>query len=386
MRSEAVEEQAMLLERLQTMARERAPAEARDAFVPFIRAYYEMASQDTLRMRTPEELVDTALRQFLFAQRRAPGESLVRVLPPADLAAHDSRGLARLETVVDDMPFLVDSLSMAIREIGAPIDWLVHPIVHVAREREQWDEIAADGEAESLVHVEFEAFANAASYTALETAVRGVLGDIRCVVDDFSAMRTRAIELAEHYATLRADATTDDGGEAGEFLRWLEDGHFTFLGYIETDVVDGRFETRPAAALGLSRPGRRYADADALIAPREELDKYSESSRLVVITKGNFRSHIHHAEFVDVVSVKRVQPDGSVGGTSRFIGLFSADAYIDRPRNIPLMRRKADYVMQRSRLPEQSHSGKYLREILYQLPRDELFQSNQDELYDICMG
>ncbi|WP_020649020.1 NAD-glutamate dehydrogenase [Solimonas variicoloris] len=392
MRSEAVEEQAMLLERLQVLARERAPANVRTAFVPFIKAYYEMASQDTLRMRSADELVDTALRHFLFAQRRAPGEALVRVLPPADVASRDSRGLARLETVVDDMPFLVDSLSMAIRDTGAPIDWLVHPIVHVARDREQrWDELAADGEAESMIHIEFEAFANAANYTALEATVGGVLDDIRCVVDDFSAMRTRAVELAEHYEALRADATSDDGHEAGEFLRWLEDGHFTFLGYIETDVVAGddgrpRFATRPEAALGLARAGRRYADADALIAPREELDKYSESSRLVVITKGNFRSHIHHAEFVDVVSVKRVRADGSIGGTSRFIGLFSADAYIDRPRNIPLMRRKAEHVMQRSRLPELSHSGKYLREILYQLPRDELFQSNEDELYEICMG
>src|SRR3546814_13290612 len=65
---------------------------------------------------------------------------------------------------------------------------------------------------------------------------------------------------------------------------------FTFLGCIETDVVSGddgraRFEVRSDAALGLARAGKRYADADALIAPREELDKYSESSRLVVITK-----------------------------------------------------------------------------------------------------
>ncbi|NGY03849.1 NAD-glutamate dehydrogenase [Solimonas terrae] len=391
MRSEAVEEQAQLLERLQDLARQRAPREVRDGFVSFVRAYYEMASVDTLRMRSLEELTDAALRHFLFAQRRAPGEMLIRVLPPADLAARGGRGLARLETVVDDMPFLVDSLSMAIRDTGAPIDWLVHPILNVAREAQQWDELAADGDAESLVHIEFEAFAQASGYVALEATVAALLADIRVVVDDFSAMRTRSVELARHLAAIDPQATSDDGNEAAEFLRWLDDGHFTFLGCTETDVVSGndgrpRFETRPETALGLARPGKRYADADALIAPREELDKYSESSRLVVITKGNQRSHIHHAEFVDVVSVKRVRDDGSIGGTCRFIGLFSADAYIDRPRSIPLMRRKAEQVMLRSRLPEHSHSGKYLREILYQLPRDELFQSNEDELFELCMG
>ncbi|NKF24669.1 NAD-glutamate dehydrogenase [Solimonas marina] len=391
MRSEAVEQQTQLLDRLQALARERAPQDQCEAFVAFIRPYYEMASLDTLRMRTVDELVDAALRHFLFAQRRAPGEMLVRVLPPADFAMRGSRGLARLETVVDDMPFLVDSLSMAIRDTAAPIDWLVHPILHVARRNEQWDELADDGESESLIHVEFEAFAQASGYTELERHAQALLGDLRCIVDDFSAMRTKAIELAGHLAAIAPGVSTDDGVEAGEFLRWLESGHFTFLGCIETDVVVGddgraRFEARPERALGLARPGRRYADADALIAPREELDKYSESSRLIVITKGNQRSHIHHAEFVDVVSVKRLRADGSNGGTCRFIGLFSADAYIDRPRSIPLMRRKAEQVMRRSRLPELSHSGKYLREILYQLPRDELFQSNEEELFEACMG
>src|SRR3546814_5655898 len=122
-----------LFRSLQARAGERAPDGTRDAFVAFIRAYYEMASLDTLRLRPLDELVETALRHFLFAQRRAPGESLVRVLAPVELTTRGGPGLARLETVVDDMPFLVDSLSMAIRDTGAPIDGLVHPIIAVAR-------------------------------------------------------------------------------------------------------------------------------------------------------------------------------------------------------------------------------------------------------------
>ncbi len=391
MKAEAEPELKRLLQQLQQLARTHEMGEQQEAFVAFVSAYYEMASLDTLQLRSPQELVEIAARHFSFAARRAPGEALVRALPPVAGSGRDSRGLARLETDVDDMPFLVDSISMAIREAGAQIDWMVHPILHVVRDSAQyWEELADDGEAESIIHVEFEAFADAACYRRLEASVREVLSDTRCVVDDFSAMRTRAVELADRLIAPQA-GSADERSEAAAFLHWLDEGHFTFLGYIETDVVSdaqGRngFVPKPAAALGLARPGRRYSDGDALIAPREELDKYSESPRLVVITKGNQRAMIHHPEFLDIISVKRVRADGSTAGTCRFIGLFSADAYIERPGNIPLIRRKAEHVMQRSRLPEHSHSGKYLREILYQLPRDELFQSNEDELFETCMG
>ena len=114
--------------------------------------------------------------------------------------------------------------------------------------------------------------------------------------------------------------------------------------------------------------------------------KYIAHGRLVVVTKANARSSIHLPHYMDVVSVKRLAADGTVEGTDRYIGLFSLDAYINRPRDIPLIRRKVNYVLDRSRLPERSHSGKHLRDIIYQLPRDELFQCSEEELYHICMG
>src|SRR3546814_16122586 len=88
-------------------------------------------------------------------------------------------GLARLETVVDDMPFLVDSLSMAIRDTGAPIDWLVHPIMAVARNGGRWDVMADDGHTESLTHLEFDPFPHTSAYASLDTTGAGLLPDIR---------------------------------------------------------------------------------------------------------------------------------------------------------------------------------------------------------------
>jgi glutamate dehydrogenase len=138
--------------------------------------------------------------------------------------------------------------------------------------------------------------------------------------------------------------------------------------------------------LGLTRKDARFSNADEFIAPTEELSKYLSSPRLVVVTKANSRSPIHHPLYMDVVSVKQYAEDGTVEGTHRFVGLFSSDVYANRPSQIPLIRRKAEYVIKRSRLPYDSHSGKNLRDILHQLPRDELFQSSEEELYEVCTG
>ena len=141
----------------------------------------------------------------------------------------------------------------------------------------------------------------------------------------------------------------------------------------------------PRPALACCAAGSPWAEQE-LVAPQAELDKYADSTRLVVITKANLRSTIHRAELMDVISVKRFDAAGNLIGTVRLLGLFSTEAYIDRPRQIPLVRAKADYVIARSRLGESSHSGKKLRDILHGLPRDELFQSNEEELFRLCLG
>jgi glutamate dehydrogenase len=388
------QEQDFLLVQLEALAEQRLPAAQRALFRTFLRHYYEMSSLDALKLRMPEELIDIALGHWRFSNVREPAQALVRAVPPRDPGTQGHAALACIETCTDDMPFLVDSVNMSVRDAGVSIDWAVHPILRVRRNTEgAVTHVGAsdggEGNAESLIHVEFESLGDAA-YLALENTVRTVLADLRTVVADFPAMSERLHELAALLKTPPAQADAAEFAEALAFLQWLEEAHFTFLGYSETraETRDGRtqFVLQAKAALGLSRKGGRFADADELIAPREELDKYAASPRVVVVTKAGQKSPVRHAEYMDVISVKRFNDDGGIAGTCRFLGLFSTEAYQDRPRNIPLIRRKAEYVLRRSRLPEESHSGKKLREILSGLPRDELFQSGEEELFQTCMG
>src|SRR3546814_3927759 len=77
--------------------------------------------------------------------------------------------------------------------------------------------------------------------------------------------------------------------------------------------------------------------------------------------------------------------NGRAVGEQRFLGLFTSSAYNRRPWDIPLVRHRFEHVMRRSGLAFNSHSGKALRHILETLPRDELFQSTEDELFQTCL-
>ena len=384
--------QELLLDRLDALAQAQTGVDDVVLFRSFLRRYYEMAPLDTLTLRTPEDLLRLALGHWSFARVRKPGAPLVRVVPPQ--GGDEGRpGLAVVETCVEDQPFLVDSIVMAVRAAGASVDWTVHPVLHLKRDKAgkiTAAEEAAKGPAESLIHLEFEPLANLAAYAALEQQVRTVLEDLRHVVDDYARTLERVRALVEELKIVPPEGDAEEFAEAREFLTYLDQHHFTFLGEIESRATLGEggkatFRTDPASGLGLLRAGSRWA-AEDLIAPQAELDKYSDSPRLVVVTKANLRATIHREGLMDVISVKRYDGKGNLAGTVRFVGLFSSEVYIDRPRHIPLIRRKAEYVMQHSRLLENSHSGKNLRDILHGLPRDELFQTGEDELFQLCMG
>ena len=394
--SASQQQQEFLLAQLEALVSSQVEPGEQRLFQSFMRHYYEMSSLDSLRSRSPEELFAVVHRHWQLTQSRQPGEPAVKVMNPDEAGAAGHHGFAVLESVVDDMPFVVDTLVMAVREAGSPIDWTVHPVLTVRRDADHrlskvGGAESGDGQAESLVHIEFEPLADAQAYEKLEADVRRVLDDLRMVVADYDGMRANVDRVAEAFRSSPESARTDEYDEALEFLSWLNEHHFTFLGYAESsaetdDAGRKTFRTLEEQGLGLMRKGGRFARTDEFIAPQEELDRYVNSSRMMVVTQANTRSPIHHPEFMDVVSVKKYAEDGSVAGTYRFLGLFSTDVYTNRPHSIPLIRRKAEYVLQRSRLPEGSHSYKNLKEILHTLPRDELFQSGEDELFDVCMG
>ncbi len=116
------------------------------------------------------------------------------------------------------------------------------------------------------------------------------------------------------------------------------------------------------------------------------MDGAGHEPEALILTKTNARSTVHRAGYMDYVGVLEFDAKGRACGERRFIGLYTSSVYNQSTWDIPLVRQRNEYVADRSELPKDGHSAKALRHILETLPRDELFQSNRDELYGTVMS
>ena len=105
-----------------------------------------------------------------------------------------------------------------------------------------------------------------------------------------------------------------------------------------------------------------------------------------MLTKANARSTVHRPTYLDYVGVKRYDAAGAVIGEHRFLGLYTSSAYTASPIDVPVLRRKVSAVIARAGFVPASHDFKDLIAILEGYPRDDLFQIDPAELFDIAMG
>ncbi len=308
-----------------------------------------------------------------------------------------------IEVVNDDMPFLVDSLSLEVYRQGLAMHLIVHPVLSVQRDAQgrlqSLRELGAhehDDRAlrESWMHIEIDRLVDPAQRAALAAGLERVLGDVRAAVQDWQPMLARLHEAAAELDTPPPSVPAALAQESRAFLQWLADEHFTLLGYRRHDLVSEQGEDALRLVGGSGLGVLRQASPDAAHEVSSSFAAVPPQARalarspvpLLLVTRSNTRSTVHRPGYSDYVGVKRYGPGGEVIGEHRFIGLFSSSAYNARVEEIPLLRQKVATVMQRAALPEGGHLAKALQHILATYPRDDLFLIGEDELYDTALG
>src|SRR3546814_6670038 len=67
--------------------------------------------------------------------------------------------------------------------------------------------------------------------------VRAAIEDVRSCFLDWRAMRERVLQIATELPGREMPVNAEGRQEAQDFLRWVADDHFTFLGFREYEVV-----------------------------------------------------------------------------------------------------------------------------------------------------
>jgi len=362
-----------------------------DLTADFTRLYYTAVDPEELAQRADADLKGAAAAHLGFGRAYSGGRARIRAYNPVRERDGWASTHTAIEIVNDDMPFLVDSVTMEVNRQGLTLHFLAHPVLRVARDKKgEAISVAkpaesADGRLESFMRLEVDRQVDPARLAALEAAIAKVLADVRAAVEDWKPMQARMTDALSRLDAARSGVPAAEIEEGRAFLAWLVEDNFIFLGCRDYEIahVGGADVLRidPGSGLGIlrERPGEVVSTSFATLPP--EARKRARVKELLVLTKANSRSTVHRPGHLDYVGIKHFDAKGEVRGETRFLGLYTHKAYAANPVQVPLLRRKLAAVMERAGLLPSGHSGKALVSILDTYPRDELLQIGADDLY-----
>lgn len=337
--------------------------------------------------REPADLAGRLRPEQRFAMLVSAFEFFSRVTEPVAVRvtpdAHRPE-ITVVETTTRDCPFIVDSLLEYFRAIEAPVRMMLHPIFRVARSADgalvSFENATAAEHPESLVHTELENPFSPEWGARIAREVRQCLREVRRAGDDFEAMTARALEICEETGALREFV------EIREYLRWLVQGGFVFLGYrrYRNAAADGSRALRPEAGSGLGI----LADYEgSRFAPPSPIDEFTPGELRLLFEgpplftgKTRIESLVHRRSPMDNVMIRRADPNGAGMTFDRFVGLYTSKAYAEEAQHIPVLRAKLRELLEAEGAVAGSHDFKEIVAAFNSLPKEELFRASVEEI------
>lgn len=380
------EQKNKILNQLGEMFSARLPQSDLTPVLDFTHQYYRVSPLEELAERSIDNLYGATLSCWEHLQEWDGGEPKIHVFNP-DLERH---GWHCSHTVIQiihpDMPFLVDSVRMELNRRGLSIHVVHSGVLNVERDAKRARVLPEEkgGCREVLLYIEVDRHSNAEELKGVAQDLTEVLGLVRVTVDDFGAM-CRQVERLREGLGQQAQINAAQRNEAHAFLTWLLENRFTFLGYEELDFTAAEqgisIVQVEDSALGVCR---QQAPAEPISVTQE--CHFLQTPEPLAFAKDDQRSRVHRPAYRDLVIVKKFDAAGQVVGEHRFYGLYTSSVYVEPPRNIPILRRRVEWVLKKAGFTAGGHSAKSLTHVLDELPRDELLLSTDQELFDNAMG
>lgn len=389
---------SVLLENVVSLIHAKVPNSQAKQVEQFATCLYAHMSKDDLNARNDSDLYGAVLSLWNALNKTPKGETHLRVFNPSQSKHGWQSTHSIIEVIQPDMPFLVDSVGMALNRMGITAHMMLHTPLAIERSAQEVTKVTYlkqspdSSEQVAVFLIEIDRQNSSADIKALEREIQSVLADVAASVNDWEAMSAKLSETIKDLPKRPFPGEKQELEEAINFLTYLNNHHFTLLGYRQYDLkrVEGDVELVPnmASSLGLMNKQHKTQPEQGLL-----LSSFSDSARkealdhsLLILTKSSAKSRVHRPAYVDYIGIKRFDKKGNVVGEDRFIGLYASNVYNRSPREIPLLNEKVQRVLDRSGLTPRSHDYKALLNILENLPRDELIQANVDDLAHTAHG
>ncbi|WP_261817375.1 NAD-glutamate dehydrogenase [Vibrio gallicus] len=385
----------VLLEKVYLLIQDKVAKEHQVVVTQLAKHLFSHISHDDLVSRNESDLYGAVVSLWQHMKETPLQQLSVRVFNPSLSRNGWQSTHTIVEIILKDSPFLVDSIKMTLSRLGLSSHVMLHGPARVSLNKQgKIQEINSDdlnGELYSVFHIEVDRLSSKQQMQQLENELISVLQDVRAVVDDWQPMANTLKNVVSQVEALQKTPNLDQDHikESIDFLNWIANHNFTFMGYKEYRLVeqdnDSVLEPTSEKGLGL------LADPSRVRATK--LSQFSESARreatkpyVLILTKGNRPSRIHRPAYNDYIGVKIFDKAGKVIGEHRFTGLYTSAVYNQSVERIPLVRNKVSRILDNSGYLDGSYAFKALHNILETYPRDELLQADEEELLHTGIG
>jgi len=362
-------------------------------FLSFVDRYLERFPLDEWIGRNISDLYGLFFGLFHHLRKASGQDPSVSVFNPS-LNEHGWQcGRTVVFIAQKDMPFLVDSVRIALNRMEIPVYVVKSTVLQVQRDGREIKHVLPGAETvaeggyskEALMYLEVSLQPSDAELSRVKKALLHALGDVDVVVQDHAMILSHLDRVKDNIAKHRAAEK-----EVLAFTAWLRHRHFAFLGYRNYTLIEHEGETALKEIVDDRRGIFRRVD---VANPIVKQSNFSEGMRnfyagedVICFSKASTHSSVHRSTYPDYIVFKKFDEKGTVCGEERFLGLFTYEVFTLTPFDIPIQREKVKAIVQRSGLDPESHDGKTLRRTIENYPRAELMLTDLETLYDNIMS
>ncbi len=276
-----------------------------------------------------------------------------------------------------DMPFLVDSIVMALRKAHVASRAVLNAVLSVRRDAEgrvTHVERANTGKdpLESYVLCLLSEELGASLLARLIDSVRMVAGDAAAVHRDAAAMQGKMSAVAN-----AAQKINPDGAEVSAFLEWAGQGGFEAFGYAYYVAAPGagKLVRDLPSRIGVLRDTSHPIYDTCLAGIPEDYAAQAHRSSALSVVKADTQSTLHRDQKLDFIGVSDIDAAGKIVGEHCFVGLFSRAAAATPLAQLPFARGRIKEVLRLAGVRQEGFRAEKFIEILESLPRTEVLEA-----------
>ncbi|HEU4845407.1 MAG TPA: NAD-glutamate dehydrogenase domain-containing protein [Burkholderiaceae bacterium] len=346
-----------------------------------ISAWLGSLDEEDLAGIAPDSLAPVLWDGFTQASKRAAAGCQIAALRYADGRGGMATALLILN---DDMPYLVDSIVMAMRHQRVAANGVLNAVLSVRRSAD--GVVTAVGQrgdqAESYVMCLLAEELPQAELDALLARIEMVARDAAVVHRDHGAMLERFAAVAAEAAAVNGE----EGQEVAAFLEWARTEGFEPFGYAYYQVKPGERELERdiPSRIGVLRDTSHPVYGTCLANIPGDFDTLSKRNHTLSIVKADVEGTLHRDQQLDFIGVRHVNAQGAILGEYCFVGLFTRAATATPLARLPFARGRIAKVLSIAGVRQEGFRAEKFVEILESLPRTEALEAEPEWLAEVC--